>query len=522
MNAEDLSFHDLVKKKLASLLNEEDQSEDIARIAREFYGVDLYKAEEEDSSSEEGSSSEEEEPQSYVEKTRHLPLYQIRDRPGQPFTNLICNGCLKQAELYSDFKHCSRCKATKYCSRECQMRDWTGKASGITASRCHKDMCPELAQAREEFQNNQDCGEGLRTTLFRSWAAEHHPLEGSFFDSEFRERLGIYGQEEVGFWAQPQTLGAPYMANGKDITGFQNGAMLLQPEFPSLKEGWKILKTTEYPPAEPPTNPLPPQGIRNWREYLAWRNLEATSIAPLLLSYVLTVYQMLHHELGFCAQETSKNKSTLRVYLVGVESELNFIPIFAELAFLMPGIDLNLIMISPAAKQICLESKKYPNSILQGKRGRSSKRDQGNLEHTVLDIPSPEGGRLRVGLCSQVEYLHEIARVPFSLPLPHAVIGLNAGLGSYGTWARSILGLLDVNIPFCFSDQAKLQLHFVEKVWLPQLCRQWNDPRITAKEVLDFMTIKLNPFHGIVNRDVAAILVPNINNGYLLTWKKTK
>ncbi len=31
------------------------------------------------------------------------------------------------------------------------------------------------------------------------------------------------------------------------------------------------------------------------------------------------------------------------------------------------------------------------------------------------------------------------------------------------------------------------------------------------------MEIVLNPFHGIVGRDVAHVLAPNLSNGYLLT-----
>ena len=31
--------------------------------------------------------------------------------------------------------------------------------------------------------------------------------------------------------------------------------------------------------------------------------------------------------------------------------------------------------------------------------------------------------------------------------------------------------------------------------------------------------VKLNLFHGVVNRDIAAVLVPNINSGYLIASK---
>ena len=441
------------------------------------------------------------------EEKRHLPLARTRDQPGEPWVNLVCNGCGKIADSPQEFKQCTQCKAVKYCSRDCQIRDWKGQGDGVTKPRSHKDMCAELALCKQEFRDNAECGEAIRKKIFSSWADQHHE-HGSFFHAEFLARRGVLGQLEVGFWAQPATTN-PYMASGKDTKGFENGDMLLKEKFPSLKEGWKVLEDDEFPSYIPPNkNLLPADGIRCWEEYFHFRQLSPTSIAPLLLTNVLTIYQMLHYELELTKQPSQKKK--LLVYLLGVETELNYIPLFSELAFLMPSIDLTLVMMSPAAKAICDKAKaSFPKSILSK-----------SPDFTVLDFKDESGGgRIRIQLNSEASYFHEI-RTFFSFP--DAILGLNAGLASYPTWNLTMVDILrSGKVPFSFSDQTKITCRFDEVLWFPRLVQCHNANRPPRMHPIDIPStkIKLNPFHGVVNRDIEAVLVPNINNGYIITWK---
>jgi hypothetical protein len=76
-----------------------------------------------------------------------------------------------------------------------------------------------------------------------------------------------------------------------------------------------------------------------------------------------------------------------------------------------------------------------------------------------------------------------------------------------------------MRIPFAFSDQTRLTFHFVEEEWLPNVVQ--NAISMGFRIYVPVLTeIKLNPFHGIVNCDIAAVLVPNINNGYILIGNK--
>jgi hypothetical protein len=449
------------------------------------------------------------------EERRHLPLARIRDSAdgNKPYVNHVCNGCGMGAGDVNNvqFITCTTCSAVLYCNESCQARDWDGMGAGPTQPRSHQEMCDELALARKEFSQDKDKGEALRKGIFSSWADQHHE-SGAFFLYEFLARRGLLGQANVGFWAMPNYSGGPYMeAGGKDPSGFMNGQMLLGPSFPSLKDGWTDnLKDSEYPSSDPPETPLPSEGIRNWEEYMQYRNLSTTSIAPLLLTHVLTVYQMLFHDLGFLATTSTngkKKKKKRSVYLLGVEVELNQIPLFAELAFLLPGIDLTLRMVSPAAKGLCEEAEKYPKCIIAQ-----------NPDNIVLDFRAPllhaGGGRVRIQLVEESEYFADLT--DGKSMAADAVLGLNAGLATYSAWIPTMRKILVCGMPFCFSDQTKLGLRQAQVLWFP-------------KEVVgDFQSItvpdleiKLNPFHGVVSRDVAAVHVPNLSNGYILVPKMT-
>jgi hypothetical protein len=463
------------------------------------------------------------------QERRHLPLARIRDSVNgkKKYVNHVCNGCgmgaddvdVDEDDVVSSHKcmiTCTTCSAVFYCNKTCQARDWNGKGVGPTQPRSHKEMCDELDQARNEFSLDKNKGEALRKVAFSTWADQHHE-SGAFFLYEYLARRGLLGQANVGFWAMPNYSGGPYMeAGGKDPSGFMNGQMLLGPSFPSLQVGWtENLKESEFPSSDPPESLPPKEGIRNWEEYMRYRNLSTTSIAPLLLTHVLTVYQMLVHDLGFLAATTTttttttttngkKKKKKRSVYLLGVEVELNQIPLFAELAFLLPDIDLTIRMVSPAAKGLCKEAQKYPTSIIAQ-----------NKDNIVLDFRAPAdagGGRLRIQLVEESEYFADLT--DSKSMSADAVLGLNAGLATYSAWIPTMRKILVCGMPFAFSDQTKLGLRQAQVLWFPE--EVVGDFQSITVPLLE---IKLNPFHGVVSRDVAAIHVPNLSNGYILVSK---
>jgi hypothetical protein len=239
-------------------------------------------------------------------------------------------------------------------------------------------------------------------------------------------------------------------------------------------------------------------------------------VAPLLMTNCLTLYHMIQNELRlYPARSIGQQEKELQIYVLAVEAELNQIPLLQELLYLMPGINLELIYLSPAAKAICDEAagnnnNNNPKSLLLA---------SGN--HVVLDVQdNKNGGRLRVRLDPDHGLYED---VPNTLQQrPDAVVGLNAGLASYKTWAPAMHKIIRMRTPFCFSDQTKLIQQFAAQHWLPSVVNTINDAFPNYRQLqVPALSIRLNPFHGIVGRDVAYILAPNLCNGYLLTTTTT-
>jgi hypothetical protein len=445
---------------------------------------------------------------SILNKGKKVPLYKIRDKPGKPHCDIICGGCLKEAPNVTAFRACSQCGAARYCSRECQVLDWKGKGKApYSFNTSHKERCPIFKAARDEYNNSQVAGASLRK--YFKWTAElHHPVVESCFDYEFYVRMGLHKRIDTSFWARPSPfVGGTFEHSTDQIdpnhvksVGFLSGSMLLRSEFPSLKQGWVNLKGKDYPPNEPPKK-KPDALVQSWKEYMEFRGLPSSSIAPLLLNNVMTVFQMLK-ELGI----TSGKKD---VCMLGVEFEMNMIPLFGELAYLMPDLDLTLIMISPCVKTICEKAKEFPDSII-------SKAPMYGPNHVVYDNNPTGFGRVQVVLYPKTNYWHEGGQQDGQLRSCHAAIGLNAGIASYRSWIHTFLNLVRNDKPFAFSafDMASMtdDTTRIAQVFQENREREWRGPAEGS------LTTKLNPFHNVVNRDLGIMVLPNIDNGYLLIW----
>jgi len=137
----------------------------------------------------------------------------------------------------------------------------------------------------------------------------------------------------------------------------------------------------------------------------------------------------------------------------------------------------------------------------------------------VVDKAVPDGGHIRVSLEKQHAFFHDID----NFTAPDAVVGLNAGIGSYQEWAPTMVRLVATRIPFCFSEYTAHSLRMVRDISIPSFLRIFNaasGPRNPKEPEAPLnLELELNPFHGIVGQDQAAVLIPKLSNGYFLTWR---
>ena len=142
-------------------------------------------------------------------------------------------------------------------------------------------------------------------------------------------------------------------------------------------------------------------------------------------------------------------------------------------------------------------------------------------DKTILRVQAPAqcgNGRVRVHLNSEVEYFDHLKGFHKAPDAVVAVVGLNAGLATYPQWFRTMCMVLTYQIPFSFSECTKLSLRYAEVIWLQSLVEDFprNYPHLPPIAHPKVATT-LNPFHGVINRDIAAVIVPNISNSYLFT-----
>ena len=158
--------------------------------------------------------------------------------------------------------------------------------------------------------------------------------------------------------------------------------------------------------------------LKGWCDYYRFAGIDAESVAALLLSYPLSVFEAIRKHARcavFCAK-ASKSKM-LRVHLVGVEKELNFLDLFGVLGALFEraGVRLELAFVTrrDALPPGCGEN------------------EGGSMRPFVL----AENVNARVVGGTYGGDLDPNFDVGFQ---PDVVVGLNAGLYAYASWRTCV------------------------------------------------------------------------------------
>lgn len=110
---------------------------------------------------------------------------------------------------------------------------------------------------------------------------------------------------------------------------------MLEDSWPTDLEAWH-LKDERWVPRlffggsgaandDPPVKPEPEQ-VKDWKSWYEWRGLSLESPAALLMDAPLSTYHLLVNILKV-ADPSSATRQTLEVHYLGVEIEMNFLPL---------------------------------------------------------------------------------------------------------------------------------------------------------------------------------------------------
>ncbi|KAJ6563179.1 hypothetical protein B0H10DRAFT_2363067 [Mycena sp. CBHHK59/15] len=339
---------------------------------------------------------------------------------------------------------------------------------------------------------------------------------GSLFDEGTtdheitRAQFGVLGSgPKFGFWSWPERS-APRMVT------YRHGEMMLQREWPSDATGWmlplafipRLLFSTEFPP---PTTAQPDQ-ITDWKSWYAWRGLPMASPAAILMDAPLTVYYLLTKILDVIdPARTAERRQQLIIHYLGAETELNFVPLFSELALLLPYVDIVFVFISRATHSLVRHAKKCHPSSVAAQASESA-------VWTYEAPPATGSGRITIFLEDDLEiWTHPMTRKA-GYKKAHALIALNAGLCTYSTWTEVLTVAAVTHIPFASTDYCEdLAAQCVRKlppVWdnAIRVVPGMDDEHKARIKSLSY-PLTVNPFHRPGIRNCGQRL-PYVYNGF--------
>jgi len=158
------------------------------------------------------------------------------------------------------------------------------------------------------------------------WAG--HSDDGSVTFDRYRDFRGLFGCGlKYGWWTEAPCSCEP-------TTDYIWGLQLLEEDHLDERGGWK-LPDDELPWLDFQSNDIvppltPPNFDHTWTSYYKWRGLPMHSPAVLLLHWPLSVYRLLH-KLHCIPSEIPLQRQKMVVHLLGVEKELDVLPLYVIL-----------------------------------------------------------------------------------------------------------------------------------------------------------------------------------------------
>jgi hypothetical protein len=364
-----------------------------------------------------------------------------------------CHVCENEIEVDTDSR-CAGCQAVYYCGRPCQVRDWKEGGHKTACARFKRDMLQRdalVAAVALPF-----AAETMAPTLTRAdwvgWLVDNR----LHCEGWWQRECGCYGRTPFGKLAsETDSSGTP--KPWVEYTG------LPLSDLPK-RRSWDAAV------ARPPLN--------GWAPYYSARGIDADSPIALLLHFVCTLYYCVHLLLPellerpvtgpspepepspASAEGRAEASPTVVIHYLGPEKELDSLHLFGELALLLPQIQVRLVMVGPEVPEemhgLRRAYRRENVPVAPGQEYTASV--PGDVG--VAPLPYCEVTTVRC-LYHELDSMATSSKIPGlhdgdSRLKPRVVIGLNAGLSAYETYAPTVAVLARLlvkdKVPCLFTD----------------------------------------------------------------------
>ena len=219
--------------------------------------------------------------------------------------------------------------------------------------------------------------------------------------------------------------------------------------------------------------------LHSWKEYYHLRNIPLSSPVALLLTFPLTMYYAIQ-QYGAVPLIVSKMlRRPMRVHVVGVEKELNFLDLFQEVSFLLPS-DIRLELVFVVRKDMLPAQYKHQNNI--------------RIQLTPnMELWLVSG---TYGSSSDLDPNFDCGTGP-----PDMIMGMNAGIYAYDSW-RSVVQYLDLHptVVGVFTDYNEHSAVNCARSLGGQKCLE---------------SVSVNPFRQPRAMPVRCMNLPQFSNGFM-------
>ncbi|KAJ7094487.1 hypothetical protein B0H15DRAFT_798694 [Mycena belliarum] len=448
---------------------------------------------------------------------------------------------LESFDFSSTPKVCGACKSAMYCSQKCATTAW--KIPKVPRAQTHKELCDDNKRHMLKVPEVE--------AILCQFPWGRIEKDRTFSVDLARGRFNVLGGKGFGFWSH---RGGPiaHLPTGSIVEAihkggsygrmveqmaklydYLDGTSLLDAKHLTDRDGWKL--EPELIPFHnfsslwaPPRLPTKVE-IKDWDSWYSWRRLPKESPAALLMHFPMSVYWLLVDTLNVAdpkAGSADGPRIKLNIQYIGAEVELNLIPLFAELALLLPYTDIKLVFFGQAVHTIVSKAKaSHPKSLAS----------QTSPTSPIYSYTAPEesgAGRIQIFLNGSADHWTP-ADADASLSAfgkPDAIVSPNAGLGSYAAWHPVILYCHQMEIPFGVTEYAEQSCE-TQLMMFPRLLQSeamapgsvmGRVPGAPSAEACRRAAskhweypIKLNPFQRPGQRPVPTKL-PNVPNGFTI------